>query len=58
MAMFKFELNQEVKIFRSNESGVIIGRAEYVSGLNNYFVRYVAADGRAVEAWWQEDALS
>lgn len=56
--MFKFELNQEVKIFRSEEHGVVIGRAEYANGLNNYLVRYVAADGRAVESWWQEDALS
>lgn len=56
--MFKFELNQEVKIFRSGEHGVVIGRAEYTSGFNSYFIRYVAADGRAVESWWQEDALS
>lgn len=56
--MFKFEFNQEVNIFRSGEHGIVIGRAEYPSGNNNYYVRYVAADGRSVEAWWQEDALS
>ena len=54
---FEFELNDEVIISVSGEEGEIIGRAEYLSSENTYLVRYQAADGRAVEAWWQESAL-
>jgi hypothetical protein len=54
----KFELKQVVKIIDSGESGTVIGRAEYsTTPTPNYLVRYKAADGRAVEAWWSEDAL-
>lgn len=55
---FKFELGQRVKIDESGEECSVIGRAEYTTAVNNYFVRYKSADGRAVEAWWTEDALS
>ena len=56
-AKFKFGLKQVVKIKESEETGTIHGRAEYTTGENNYFLRYKAADGRAVEAWWVESAL-
>ena len=56
--MFKFNLKQLVKIEESGETGTIIGRAEYATSENSYCLRYKAADGRAVEAWWQESALS
>jgi hypothetical protein len=54
---FKFQLNDEIRIDVSGESGKIIGRAEYLSGEASYLVRYKAADGRAVESWWNESAL-
>lgn len=55
---FKFNLGQQVVIDESGESGVITARAEYQASQNSYFLRYKAADGRAVQAWWDEDALS
>ena len=55
--MFKFELENIVLIEASSETGKVIGRAQYLNGQNNYLIRYKAADGRAVELWWGEDAL-
>lgn len=54
---FKFNLGEKVTVDVSGETGEVLGRAEYTTSANNYYVRYRAADGRAVEAWWQEDAL-
>lgn len=54
---FKFNLSEKVTVEVSGETGEVLGRAEYTTSANNYFVRYRSADGRAVEAWWQEDAL-
>ena len=54
---YKFILSQVVRL-ESGEQGTIIGRAEYVFMENQYNLRYVAADGRAVEAWWGESALT
>lgn len=54
---FKFALNATVTIQVSGEQGAVIGRAEYTTYENSYLVRYKSADGRAVEAWWNEDAL-
>jgi hypothetical protein len=54
---FKFELNQQVTIKASGEAGIVISRAEHNVAENSYFVRYKAADGRAVENWWTESAL-
>ncbi len=53
----KFENSQVVTIRCSGESGVVIGRAEYINSENSYLIRYQCADGRAVEAWWSESAL-
>ena len=55
--MFKFELNALVAIMVSGECGIVIGRAEYSTGCNQYLIRYAAADGRAVEQWWGESAI-
>jgi hypothetical protein len=56
---FKFALQQQVQISCSGEAGEVIGRAEYATNpLTSYLVRYRCADGRAVEQWWSEDALS
>lgn len=55
---FKFDLRQPVKLSVSGEEGEVIGRAEYsTTKVASYLVRYKAADGRACEAWWSEDAL-
>lgn len=53
----KFELGEQVELF-SGETGQVIGRAEYSYAENLYQIRYKAADGRAVENWWHEFALS
>lgn len=55
---FKFDIGQQVAIHASGESGEVLGRAEYATAENNYFIRYKAADGRATEAWWAESALT
>lgn len=55
--VFKFALGQEVAIEVSREEGVIVGRAQYATAENSYYLRYEAADGRAIEAWWSESAL-
>ncbi len=57
MDHFQFDLGAKVKLL-SGERGTIIGRGEYVNSEDTYFVRYVAADGRLVEAWWQESAIA
>jgi uncharacterized membrane protein len=57
MGKFNFALGQKVTISISGEQGEVHGRAEYTNLDNCYFVRYKAADGRAAEGWWQEDAL-
>lgn len=55
---FKFELGQDVTITASGEKGIVIGRAEYLHCENTNYIRYKAADGRAVESWWTDSALS
>lgn len=55
---FKFKLGQQVQIQVSSEAGEIIGRAEYTTTENTYNLRYKSADGRAVQAWWDESALA
>lgn len=57
MNQFKFELQAKVSISASEETGVVIGRAEYSTTEPSYYIRYRAADGRAVESWWSESAL-
>lgn len=55
--MFIFDLKSTVKITASGEAGEVIGRAEYTDSETSYYIRYKAADGRAVESWWNESAL-
>lgn len=58
MPAFKFELDQQVTIALSGETGTIIGRAEYSEApIPSYYLRYVSKDGRAVEDWWRESTL-
>ena len=54
---FKFELNARVGLRGSNETGIVVGRADYSADENRYLVRYKAGDSRLVEQWWQESAL-
>lgn len=55
---FRFALGESVTLTLSGETGLVIGRAEYANSANSYMVRYKTADGRQVESWWTEDALS
>lgn len=50
-------LGDTVRINCSGETGTVIGKAEYSESNPTCLVRYKAADGRAVEAWWQASAL-
>lgn len=54
----KFKLNAQVRISASGERGQVIGRAEYVNAEPSYYIRYVAADRKALESWWSEGALT
>lgn len=55
--MMLFDLKQRVRLVESGETGEVIGRAQYVESADVYLVRYVAADGGLVEAWWSESTL-
>lgn len=57
MPKFQFDLKAKIKIAISGEHGEVIGRAEYTTAEPSYFVRYVTADGRAVEQWWTESSI-
>jgi len=57
MNIFKFALNDRVKLSESEEKGTVIGRAEYVHCESNYLIRYRAGDGRLIESWWTESAI-
>jgi len=54
---FLFVLGDAVRISCSQEAGQVIGRAQYATTENHYFIRYQAKDGRAVEQWWAESAI-
>lgn len=54
----KFELSRTVRLIETAETGTVIARAEYLTAENSYLVRYRAADGRQVENWWGESAIT
>lgn len=54
---FQYDLEGRVSLRESGETGLVIGRAEYVNSEPHYLVRYKAGDGRQVEGWWGESAL-
>jgi hypothetical protein len=54
---FMFDLGDTATIAISDETGKIIGRAEYIENENNYLLLYQANDGRAVKQWWKESEL-
>lgn len=53
----KYALKQELRITVTAEEGEVVGRAEYTYAQPSYLLRYKAADGRATEQWWPEDAV-
>ena len=55
---FKYVLGQTVQVTISKEKGYIKARAEYKNISNQYLIHYLAADGRAVDAWFEEGDLS
>ena len=57
MSEWEYNLEQAVILKFSREVGVVIGRAEYMSTEDQYLIRYKAADGRQVEAWWGASAI-
>jgi hypothetical protein len=57
MKGFKFELEATVKFAASDESGKVIGRAEYLVDENRYWIRYMDATGCRREDWAAESAL-
>ncbi|MCK1577847.1 hypothetical protein ACIPUD_11020 [Bradyrhizobium sp. CAR08] len=54
---FLYDIKADVKLKESNETGAVIGRAEYEDSANSYLIRYRAGDGRQTEAWWAESAI-
>lgn len=58
MSAFAFSLNQNITLALSGEKGVVIGRAEYVEGVERYLVRYVNGNGSQVEEWLTPSAIS
>lgn len=56
--VFAFELKQIVRLVESEETGTVVGRAEYADSPPTYLIRYRAGDGRQVEEWWRAPALT
>lgn len=54
---FKFPLGLKVKVCASGEIGHIKGTAAFSDSCNQYLVHYKAADGRAVDGWFNESEL-
>lgn len=58
MNPFKFELGQPVMLLLSGETGMVVGRAQYLDHANTYLVRYVDGTMCEVEKWWDQNALT
>lgn len=54
---FKHLLGQVVRVKISGEEGHVKARAEYTNCCNQYLIHYMAADGRAVDSWFEEGEL-
>jgi hypothetical protein len=54
---FAFELGAFVMLKLSGEKGEVIGRAEYATAQNAYYVRYLDAHGCQREDWQGEDGI-
>lgn len=58
MNRLQFDLFTCAQIAVSGEIGEVIARAEYAHGETMYLLRYRSTDGKAVEQWWGESALT
>lgn len=56
--MTGFGINTAVEMALSGERGIIIGVAEFAESPMQYYVRFVAADGRQCEGWFNREALT
>ncbi|MBL4761707.1 MAG: hypothetical protein JKY93_03295 [Gammaproteobacteria bacterium] len=57
MDKMMIKIGEKVKLTESNESGTVIGRAQYQHGEDCYYVRYCGATGTQVEQWWDKSAI-
>lgn len=57
MSDFVFQLGDTVVIECSGETGEVIGQGRFIHSEDTFRVRYKSADGHAVEAWWDENAI-
>ena len=55
---FKFCLGQLVNLRISDEFGEVQARSQHVTGENQYFIYYQAADNCATERWFSESQLT
>lgn len=54
---FEHSIGAHVELAMSKEKGRVVARAKFETGVRQYLVRYVAADGRQVEGWFESDAV-
>lgn len=54
---FKYKLGDKVSLIETEECGTIIGRSEYMTSENSYYIRYKTTDGRQVLLWWGESHI-
>ncbi len=52
-----YEIGDKVMITVSGEVGIVIGVAFYAYMDPQVLLRYKSADGRAVEQWWDMNAI-
>jgi hypothetical protein len=58
MDSFRDKIGDTVTLKLSGETGIVIGRAEYMDAEEGYLLRYKGADGRQVESWWTNSAIA
>lgn len=58
MEIRKYGLGETVKMILSEEEGQIIGLAEYLHSEPQYLVRHKASDGRQVDGWRDQSAVT
>ena len=54
---FKYLLGAVVEVGVSGEVGHVKGRAQYTGHMDGYLIHYQAADGRAVDSWFDENEI-
>jgi len=57
IAIFRYNLGDQVNLVGSDEFGMVTARMNDLDGTDQYRVRYRAGDGRLVEGWWAQSAL-